>query len=285
MRQFWQVGVEYLNVDSPVADAEVIELGLRFLDEVGVPDLALLVNSIGDSKCRPQYLEALGGYLRERRATLSEDSVRLIDTNPLRVLDSKVDRPKLDNPPSMVDFLCDQCREHYHSVKSLLDNLEISYTEEPSLVRGLDYYTRTAFEYVARGLDAAQNAVGGGGRYDGLAETIGGPPTPGVGFALGLDRILLARGGETPGYLDAYLVSEEGPENALGVVSRLRRRGVRLDFDGEGRSVKAQFRTARRLGAPVILVYKGEGPIDVQAGDQRASLDVDDVPGWLEARR
>jgi len=283
-RQFWQVGVEYLNVESPVADAEVIELGYRYLSALDVTGLELLVNSIGDPKCRPGYVDALRTYLEERRDLLGEDSVRLIEPNPLRVLDSKVDRPKLVDIPSIIDFLCEECAEHYASVRTMLETLEIPYTEDSSLVRGLDYYTRTAFEYVAQGLDASQNAVGGGGRYDGLAEAIGGSPTPGVGFALGLDRIVLARGGHPPSLLDAYLVSEIGPEAALAAASQLRSRGVRVEFDGQGRSVKAQFRTASRLEVPVILVYKGSDQLDVQTTEERVTLALDDVPAWLEAR-
>ncbi|MFO7299215.1 MAG: histidine--tRNA ligase [Actinomycetes bacterium] len=285
-RQFWQVGVEYLAVESPVADAEVIELGYRYLQAVGAREMELRLNSIGDPACRPAYVERLRSYLAEHRAVLSEDGQRLIETNPLRVLDSKVDRPKLDDPPIVTEHLCDDCRKHYETVKTLLDAVGVPYLEDPYLVRGLDYYTKTAFEYIGLGLDAAQNALGGGGRYDGLAETIGGPRTPGVGFALGMDRIVIAAGWEEEAAsLDAYLVSERGPEEALAVASELRAAGVKLDFDGEGRSVKAQFRTARRLGVPVVLVLKEDGSIDAQTEGDRASLSVSEVPVWLEGRR
>lgn len=284
-RQFWQLGVEYLAVESPVADVEVIELGYRFLESVGAREMELHVNTIGDSECRPGYVSRLREYLEQRRDVLSEDSRRLIDANPLRVLDSKVDRDKLTDAPLVTDHLCDACREHYEEVKTLLDQVGIPYTEDPYLVRGLDYYSRTAFEYLGLGLDAAQNALGGGGRYDGLAELIGGPTTPAVGFALGLDRIVIASGGEeTVGGLDAYMVSERGPEDALVAASQLRRLGLHVDFDGEGRSVKAQFRTARRLEAPVILVLKEDGSIDAQTECDRATLTLDEVPAWIEGR-
>ena len=193
-RQFWQVGIEYLDVEKPTADAEVIELGYRYLTEVGVDDLELLVNSLGDPECRPRYVGALRQFLEARESDLSQDSVSLIDRNPLRVLDSKTDREVLDDAPSMADYLCDACARHYDSVKASLDTLGIPYTQDSSLVRGLDYYTRTAFEYIGTGLDMAQNALGGGGRYDGLAESIGGRRVPGVGFALGIDRIVLSTG-------------------------------------------------------------------------------------------
>lgn len=281
-RQFWQVGVEYIGSDSPIADIEVIELGYRFIADSGLDDVALELNSIGDPECRPAYVEALRSYLRERESELSEESVSLIDRNPLRVLDSKVDRPKLLDAPRTLDHLCDACAEHFGTVKRGLEKLGIPYKEDSNLVRGLDYYTRTAFEYVATGLDTAQNAVGGGGRYDGLAEAIGGSRTPGVGFALGIDRIMLALGNPERPFLDAYLVSETGPEDALGVASRLRGDGVRVDFDTEGRSVKAQFRTAGRLEVPVVLVWKGDDqPVGVQTRDGRVELPLEEVSSWF----
>lgn len=283
-RQFWQVGAEYLDTSSAIADAEIIELGYRYITSLGLDQVDLMVNSIGDPECRPVYVEALRTYLRERQEVLSDLSTELIDRNPLRVLDSKVDREKLGDAPKTVDFLCDACREHYEAVKATLTSLEVPYREDTNLVRGLDYYTRTAFEYIATGLDAAQNAVGGGGRYDGLAEAIGGRPTPGVGFALGIDRIMLALGDPEPGHLDAYLVSETGPVEALAVASRLRSEGLRVDLDPDGRSVKAQFRTARRLEVPVILVWRGSGHlVDIQTDNERAELPLEEVSHWFSS--
>jgi histidyl-tRNA synthetase len=284
-RQFWQVGVEYLDVEGPAADTEVVELGYRYLESAGVPKLELLINSLGDSECRPGYVAVLRHYLRGKEAKLGEDSVRLIDVNPLRVLDSRADQPVLVDPPRMVDYLCDACSEHFEAVKASLEGLGVPFIEDHGLVRGLDYYTRTTFEYVGRQLDTAQNAVGGGGRYDGLAETLGGRRTPGVGFALGIDRIVLSVGDLDRPYLDAYLVSETGPEEALRVASRLRRDGVTVDFDSEGRSVKAQFRAARRIDVAVILVWKGEGePIDVQTQGGRQDVPLEEVSDWFKER-
>lgn len=281
-RQFWQVGVEYLDVESPQADVEVVELGYRYLSAIGVSSLELRVNSLGDPRCRPSYVETLRSYLRERAGDLTDDSVALIDSNPLRVLDSKVDGPKLADHPRMVDHLCTECAEHYKRVKSGLDQLEIRYLEDDGLVRGLDYYTRTTFEYIGAALDAAQNAVGGGGRYDGLAEAIGGRRAPGVGFALGIDRIMLSIGASTQPQLDAYLVSETGPEDALVAASRLRADGLRIDFDTEGRSVKAQFRSASKLEVPVVLVWKGhEEPVDIQTPEERTQRPLAEVSGWF----
>jgi histidyl-tRNA synthetase len=284
-RQFWQVGVESLDVESPAADVEVVELGYRYLEAVGVPDLELVINSLGDSRCRPRYVETLRNYLRSHESGLSDDSVRLIEVNPLRVLDSKADKSVISDPPRMVDHLCDDCAEHYDIVKVSLGALGLSYKEDHGLVRGLDYYTRTTFEYIGRDLDAAQNAVGGGGRYDGLAKSLGGRAIPGVGFALGIDRIVLSLGDVERPIVGAYLVSETGPEEATQIASRLRREGVSLDFDSEGKSVKAQFRAARRLGAPVILVWKGEDdPIDVQTENDREALPIEEVAGWFRSR-
>ena len=284
-RQFWQVGVEYLDVEGPAADAEVVELGYRYLESAGVPNLELLINSLGDSECRPGYVAVLRDYLRGKEAELGEDSIGLIDVNPLRVLDSKPDQPVLVDAPRMVDNLCDACSRHFEAVKTLVENLGVPFTEDHGLVRGLDYYTRTTFEYVGRQLDTAQNAVGGGGRYDGLAETLGGRPTPGVGFALGIDRIVISVGELDRPYLEAYLVSETGPEDALQVASRLRRDGVNVDFDSEGRSVKAQFRAARRIDVAVTLVWKGEGePIDVQTKGGRQDVPLEEVSDWFKER-
>ncbi len=281
-RQFWQVGVEHLAVEGPVADAEVIELGYRFLTDLAVPGLELLINSLGTPESRAEYVESLRSYLRGVEDQLSEDSVRLIERNPLRVLDSKSDRAVLTDPPRMYDFLSDADRKHYEAVKAVLDDLDIPHREDHRLVRGLDYYTRTTFEYVATDLEAAQNAVGGGGRYDGLAEALGGQRVPGVGFALGIDRILLSLGEPEQGHLQAYLISETGPEDAMRVVSHLRESGIRVDFDTEGRSVKAQFRAAKRLQAPVVLVWKGnDRKLDAQTFDEREEVALDDVPIWV----
>ncbi len=284
-RQFWQAGVEYLDVEAPEADAEVVELGYRYLEAAGVAGIQLLLNSLGDRECRPAYVDKVRDYLRARTADLTEDSVRLIDVNPLRVLDSKVDGPKLEDAPRAVDDLCNACSTHFTRTKGLLEDLGIPFSEDPTLVRGLDYYTRTTFEYVSLGLDASQNAVGGGGRYDGLAEMIGGRRVPGVGFALGIDRVVLSSPGSSEASADAYLVSETGPGDALELASRIRATGVSVDFDTEGRSVKAQFRAAKRSGAPVTLVWKGDGPLDVQTEGDRAQLAVDEVRGWIEGRK
>jgi histidyl-tRNA synthetase len=283
-RQFWQVGVEYLDVEGPASDAEVIELGFRYLTAVEIPGLEVVLNSLGDGLCRPGYVEALQGYLQERRSLLCPESVPLIEVNPMRVLDCKVCAPVLGDAPAMKDHLCEPCATHYEEVKSSLSRLEIPFREDGRLVRGLDYYTRTAFEYLATELEAAQNAVGGGGRYDGLAEAIGGRRAPGVGFALGVDRIVLSsrRGPGTS--IDVYLVSKSSPGEALLAASTLRRDGLRVEFDTEGRSVKAQFRAAGRSGAGALVVV-GEGAVEVRLDEEKAQMEIDEVAGWIRERR
>ena len=285
-RQFWQVGVEYLDVEAPPSDVEVIELGYRYLGAVGVPGLEVRLNSLGDGVCRPGYVEELRSFLRSRYEELCEESKPLVDTNPLRVLDCKICAPKLKDAPAMADRLCDDCSAHFKEVKETLSRLDVPFVEDHRLVRGLDYYTRTAFEYIARELETAQNAVGGGGRYDGLAEALGGRRTPGVGFALGVDRIILATGREPRSEVDVFVVSEVPAADALVAASRLRREGIRVDFDSEGRSIKTQFRAASRSGAPVTVVLRSlDEPVDVRTPDGlRVGVPLEELADWLKAR-
>lgn len=282
-RQFYQVGVEYLDVESPLADVEVIELGYRFIADVGLGQVELRINSLGDQVCRPGYLELLRTYFEERRLELCEDSVQLIDKNPLRILDCKVCTDVTAEAPAMAGYLCRECQSHYDRVKEGLELVGAPFVEDQTLVRGLDYYTRTAFEYICTGLDAAQNAVGGGGRYDGLAESIGGRPAPGVGFALGIDRILLALGpGEEAG-IDIYVVSETEPAEVIGLVSELRRKGFSVEADLQGRSAKAQFKSAAKSGAARTVIFHGQGQdVSVRTEHDRFEMPVEEVSGWMQ---
>ena len=285
-RQFYQVGVEYLDVESPLADAEVIELGYRFIKACGVSEVELEINSLGDERCRPRYLEQLRSFFRSAEARLCEDSIGLIDRNPLRILDCKVCQGVVTGAPVMVDFLCEECQEHYDVVRSSLREVGVPFTEDPRLVRGLDYYTRTAFEYVGTGLDAAQNAVGGGGRYDGLAESIGGRRARGVGFALGIDRIVLAvdeTGHRSP--IDVFVVSEKDAGSVFRIVSDLRESGFATEFDVEGKSTKSQFKAAARSGAPVTVIFHGPGEdVSVRDGEERHEMPIEEVAKWLTER-
>lgn len=288
-RQFYQVGVEYLGSESPDVDAEVIEVGYRFITEAGVPGLEVALNSLGDGACRPTYLGKLTSWLEARRDNLCDDSKRTLELNPMRVLDCKACVDVVADAPAPVDYLCEACSAHFTAVKDRLTQVGIPFTESPRLVRGLDYYTRTAFEYIGTDSDAAQNAVGGGGRYDGLAEALGGPPTAGVGLALGIDRIVLASGLETPGSLDAYVVAvdESRREAALNLVSALRAQSLRIDVASTWRSVKAQFRAADRIGASAVIVVGDEwdqGQVavkDLETGEQE-TIDLGEVAAWLK---
>ncbi len=261
-RQFWQVGVEYLGEDSPQADVEVIELGYRFYQTIGLEGLEVQVNSLGDPTSRAAHRGALTEFLEGIRSHLSEDSRTRIETNPLRVLDSKEDHSKLQGAPLPAEFLSDESVEHYAAVKQGLQQASIPFVENPRLVRGLDYYTRTVFEYVATRLDVAQNAVGGGGRYDQLAEVLGGRHVPAVGFSLGIDRIVLALGEEAglrPA-LDAFIIvaDEQRRQAAVGLVRELRARHLRADMEPGPRSVKAQFKSADRRQALYAIVVGDE---------------------------
>ena len=258
-RQFWQIGIEAIGTDNPVADAEVIELATRFYDTIGLP-VQMLLNSIGHpgDDCRGAYTKILAAFLRKNEAHLAPEDVGRIETNPMRTFDSKEEATAtvMKDAPLITDHLCGDCAEHYERVKSLLGDLGVTYTEDPRLVRGLDYYTRTAFEFVAGNL-GSQSAAGGGGRYDGLAESLGGQRVPGIGFALGLDRILLSLGdAEEPSMVTAYVVAVgEGTETAaFSLVTRLRRAGIGAELDLMARSMKGQMKDAGRSGARYALI-------------------------------
>ena len=286
-RQFWQTGVEYLDIVSPWADAEVIEVGYRFLEEIGLGPITVLINTLGDPEDRPAYLETLRTWLRQRSAELSEDSRRRIDTNPMRVLDSKEDADVVAGAPTPDAFVSDAAAVHHREVIEALDSVGIKHRATPGLVRGLDYYTRTAFEYVVAGYEAAQASLGGGGRYDGLAEVLGGRPTPSVGLAMGIDRIVLALGSEESLPLDVFVILADPalqPE-AVRLVGRLRRTGVSADLDLEPGSVKAQFRRAgnrARYAAVVGEEWAADKVVvrDLGSGEQQL-VDVDDLDEWV----
>lgn len=275
-RQFFQVGIEAIGSAEPAVDAEVIEVGASFLEAAGVR-ASLLLNSIGhvDPACRTGYLKLLVEYLEARRDELAAADVERIAANPLRTFDSKETKTRevMQGAPLISDHLCDACATHLESVLAILDELGVAFEVEPRLVRGLDYYTRTAFEFTSPDL-GAQDAVGGGGRYDGLAAALGGDELPGIGFALGIDRILLAagdQGDETAGgTLDAYVVAigDAARRAALGLATRLRRAGLAVDLDLMGRSVRGQMRDAARSRARSAVIL-GDAEIAAQAATVR----------------
>jgi histidyl-tRNA synthetase len=296
MRQHTQFGVEIIGSGSPLADIEVVTVGFRYLTGRGLSKLALHLNSIGDENCRPAYREVLIEFLKGRIDQLCKDSKERMLSNPLRVLDCKVEgcRRATEDAPRILDFLDDACREHFEAVRSGLDEEEIPYVLDHRLVRGLDYYTRTAFEFVSDLLGPTQSTLCGGGRYDGLAEVLGGDPTPGIGFGLGLERLLLAMGREglplpVPEPLAVFLVAlgEAAAKEARALLRSLRERGVAADASLEDRPLKAQLKMADRAGARYAAILGeqelAEGMITVRrmADGHQERVKLSEVGSWL----
>jgi histidyl-tRNA synthetase len=261
-RQFYQLNVEVLGQsDAPAIDAELLEMLLVFLRRVGLARTTLYINSIGDRNCRPQYVELLRAELRKVKDQLGPDSQRRIETNPLRVLDSKIpsEQEIIAKLPRISDHLCVECREHFTKLKDELKLRGIAYEENWRLVRGLDYYTRTTFEVTAEGL-GSQNAVCGGGRYDGLVELLGGPPTKGIGFAIGSDRAILSiqESGNLPKLsgLDVFVawMSEPTYSAAVAIARKLREAGLSVELPGEEMKFKKSLNLADKLGARYALI-------------------------------
>jgi histidyl-tRNA synthetase len=261
-RQFYQIGAEVLGQsDAPAIDAEVLEMLLVFFHRVGLTRTTLYVNSIGDKECRPKYVELLREELRKIKDQLGADSQRRIETNPLRVLDSKLpqEQPIIEKLPRISDHLCDACREHFAKLKDELKLRGIDYQENWRLVRGLDYYTRTTFEVTAEGL-GSQNAVCGGGRYDGLVELLGGPPTKGIGFAIGSDRAILSiqEGGKAHALagLSVYIawMSAACYPPAVAIARKLREAGLSVELPPEEMKFKKSLGLADKLGARYALI-------------------------------
>jgi histidyl-tRNA synthetase len=270
-RQFYQIGAEVLGQsDAPAIDAEVLEMLVVFFKRVGLTRTTLYINSIGCKECRPQYVELLREKLREVKDQLGPDSQRRIETNPLRVLDSKLpqEQPIIAKLPRISDHLCAECREHFAKLKEELGLRGIVYEENWRLVRGLDYYTRTTFEVTAEGL-GSQNAVCGGGRYDGLVELLGGPPTKGIGFAIGSDRAILSiqEGGKLP-HLPGLAVfvawmGQAAYPTAVNITRKLRTAGLAVELPPEEMKFKKSLGLADKLGARYALII---GEDEVAAG-------------------
>lgn len=260
-RQFHQIGVEVLGEDSPLVDAETIAMVLEYLNALRLEDLELLINSVGDPACRPAYRDSLRDYLEPLLGKLCEDCNRRYESNPLRVFDCKVeaDRALLQEAPRMLDQLCDPCAENFTAVRAALERLEVPYRVEPRLVRGLDYYVRTAFE-VTSGKLGAQDAVLGGGRYDGLVQALGGPPVPGFGFAIGLERVIMLLPDDHPdlpeGGVDLFLVAvgDKAHHHLSDLARQLRRQGHSVLYEYRPRTLGAQMKRANRLQARLALI-------------------------------
>ena len=262
MREFHQFGVEALGEANPAVDAEVILLAMSLLEGLGLKDLELSINSVGCPKCRSKYRTMLQDFFRDKLDDLCEDCRSRFDRSPLRILDCKKDsdKPYMADAPKITDCLCDECSDHFAKLKEHLANAGISFQHDPRLVRGLDYYTKTAFEIKYPPL-GAQSAVAGGGRYDGLIEEMGGSPTPAVGFATGLERLLLALESqnllpEKNRSVDAYVVAlgEAAQSEGFKLLNNLRKAGLSAAMDFAGRSMKAQMKQANKLGARYALI-------------------------------
>ena len=282
LRQFVQWDVEVIGDPGPMVDAELIELGQRFYAEVGVHDAIAYLNSIGDGTCRPGYRAALIEYFGAHEDRLTDDSRRRLRVNPLRVLDDKDLDPELAaNAPRSLDHLCDACRAHFAAVQALLDDLGVRYEIDHRLVRGLDYYTRTSFEFYVAGRRGQQQALGGGGRYDGLAELLGGPSTPGIGFGIGIDRTVLAAAEQdvaAPPSAPLLVVVGADPDALaprLAAAATLRSAGLRVRADGTTRKLGRQLESAVKLGARYAILVDPllePGTVivrDLEASEQR----------------
>jgi histidyl-tRNA synthetase len=276
-RQFHQLGIEAIGSDSPLADAEVISLLAELLAELGVPGVELRLGSLGSLDTRHAYLEELKAHLRANEGDLAKEVRERIDANPLRAFDSDDEGTQavMAAAPKLVERLEGADVEHFDEVRALLDVAGVAYTIDPTLVRGLDYYTRTIFSFVCDRL-GAQSEIGGGGRYDGLIEQLGGDPTPAIGWAAGIERILLALDEEleAPGRDVFVAVAEEGPEaraRALALAAELRQAGFSAEIDLGGRGLKGQFKHANRIGARRVVILEAGGTQlrDMESGEQR----------------
>jgi histidyl-tRNA synthetase len=270
-RQFNQVGIECLGAEDPTVDAEAIIMLMRFFEAAGLPkdSMRLLINSMGCEKCRPAYRDLVHAYLTEHSAEVCETCNTRAEINPLRAFDCKNEGCShvMQDAPKISDHLCDECREHYETVKAFLDGAGVSYIEDYKLVRGLDYYTRTVFEVQVDNGMGSQNAIGGGGRYDKLAEEVGGRPTPGFGFALGYERCALALQAAGVEFkrasackLFVATVEAQARSAAFDLVQQCRDAGVATEMDHQARSLKSQFKLADKLGASYVAVL---GPDEI----------------------
>lgn len=299
MRQFHQFGVESIGSPLPEADVETMQVALTIYQELKLTGLQFKINSVGCPDCRPPYRQKLVAYLEQRRSKLSDDSQKRIGLNPLRVLDSKDERDirETRDAPLIVDHLCSACRDHFNRVKNLLTDAHLIFEVDGRLVRGLDYYTRTAYEIQSSNL-GSQNALGGGGWYDALCEQLGGKPTPAVGFAAGMERLLIVLESQqllidAAPALDCFVIAlgDAAAREAQKTIYRLRSRGITCETDFLRRSMKAQMREANRLGAKRVVILgdeelaRGEAIVKNMESGNQENVALADVESKIFERR
>lgn len=295
-RQFHQIGAEVTGVSDPKVDAQVLTMLCNFFQRLGLHEPSLEINSLGCPECRPAYREALKEFLRNRLTDLCEDCRRRLETNPLRALDCKTEGCKVatQDAPAMIDALCSECDAHFISVREHLKLVGTDYRINSRMVRGLDYYTRTTFEVVT-GLLGSQSAVAAGGRYDGLISDLGGPAIPGIGFAMGVERVaLLLNSAEFKTVPDLFIVAlgEAAQKKAFSIAANLQRAGVSVELDYEGKSMKSQMRRADKLSSTFTLIIgdtelsTGKAPLkEMSSGIQKdADLDSDSIATLVKRR-
>ncbi len=297
-RQFHQMGIEYTGSASAMADAEIIRFSIDYFKLLGIKQVKVHLNSIGCPQCRPGYKEALRDAYRPKLGELCESCNKRFEANPLRLLDCKSPecRAAMPEPPRVEDFLCEECSTHFSQLKSHLDALGVSYMLDPRLVRGLDYYTKTTFEFTCEGL-GSQDAIGGGGRYDGLIEEVGGAPTPSVGVACGMERLITvakAQGGlaEQEDALGAFIagIGKSGAAKAMEISFALRDSGISSEFDTLGRSLKAQMKYAGKLGAAYVAIIgddeiaKGVASVKEMATGTQVDVPIDAIVAHIKGK-
>lgn len=262
LREHHQFGIEVFGSSQPSIDAEVITVALSLLSTLGIDSLELNINSIGCKECRPKYNQALRDFLESKKDGLCKNCKERMVTNPLRTLDCKEEscREIVADAPTMLDFVCDDCKVHFDGLKKRLDSIGVAYKINPFIVRGLDYYTKTVFEIISTGI-GAQGTVCGGGRYDGLVEEIGGPATPGIGFGMGIERLILVLESlgidlPEPSVCDVYVctLGDNASLKGFSITSELRQQGVKAECDHMGRSMKAQLKYANKTGASKVII-------------------------------
>lgn len=286
LREHHQFGVEVFGSNNASVDAEVISLVWTVYRKLGVEDIELNINSVGCPKCRKEYNEILKNYLSNKLENLCQTCQVRYEKNPMRIIDCKNEKcqSELKDVPLMIDYLCDECKSHFKQVKDYLSTLNINFIVNPKIVRGLDYYTKTAFEFISTEI-GAKSTVCGGGRYDGLVEEIGGPSTPGVGFGMGIERLLLTLENKSieipkPERLEVFLVTigENVEKEAFKILYNLRKEGISAEKDHLGRSIKAQFKYANKLDAKFTLVLGEEelnkGLVKIKNMDTGQQIDV-----------